>query len=163
MYSISTPQFPLPKSESNLSQTPVEMALEPIARDLPLLAHRISAGFPSPAADYIEVGLDLNDYLVRNKPATFLFTVKGDSMSGASIEEGDKVIVDRAMTPKHRDIVVAVVDGDYTLKRLFKHRGRVELRAENPAYSPIEFKDGSELLVWGVVVGVVRRYSARGG
>jgi DNA polymerase V len=139
------------------------MALEPVAHDLPLLAHRISAGFPSPAADYIEVGLDLNDYLVRNKPATFLFTVKGDSMSGASIEEGDKVIVDRAMTPKHRDIVVAVVDGDYTLKRLFKHRGRVELRAENPAYQPIEFKDGSELLVWGVVVGVVRRYSARGG
>ena len=163
MYSISTPQFPHSKVESNLSQTPVEMALEPVAHDLPLLAHRISAGFPSPAADYIEVGLDLNDYLVRNKPATFLFTVKGDSMSGASIEEGDKVIVDRAMTPKHRDIVVAVVDGDYTLKRLFKHRGRVELRAENPAYSPIEFKDGSELLVWGVVVGVVRRYSARGG
>ena len=123
MYSISTPQFPPSKVESNLSQTPVEMALEPVAHDLPLLAHRISAGFPSPAADYIEVGLDLNDYLVRNKPATFLFTVKGDSMSGASIEEGDKVIVDRAMTPKHRDIVVAVVDGDYTLKRLFKHRG----------------------------------------
>ena len=163
MYSISTNQSPPSKAESNLSQTPVEMAVEPIARDLPLLAHRISAGFPSPAADYIEVGLDLNDYLVRNKPATFLFTVKGDSMSGASIEEGDKVIVDRAMTPKHRDIVVAVVDGDYTLKRLFKRRGRVELRAENPAYLPIEFKDGSELLVWGVVVGVVRRYSARGG
>jgi DNA polymerase V len=163
MYSISTSNSPDLKAEPNLTQTPVHAALEPANHDLPLLAHRISAGFPSPAADYIEVGLDLNDYLVRNKPATFLFTVKGDSMSGASIEEGDKVIVDRAMTPKHRDIVVAVVDGDYTLKRLFKHRGRVELRAENPAYQPIEFKDGGELLVWGVVVGVVRRYSARGG
>ena len=163
MYSILKHQSPPSKGEANLSQTPVDMASEPVAQDFPLLAHRISAGFPSPAADYIEVGLDLNDYLVRNKPATFLFTVKGDSMSGASIEEGDKVIVDRALTPKHRDIVVAVVDGDYTLKRLFKHRGRVELRAENPAYQPIEFKDGSELLVWGVVVGVVRRYSVRGG
>lgn len=163
MYSASASQTQSAKAEPNLTQTPVHAALEPAARDFPLLAHRISAGFPSPAADYLEVGLDLNDYLVRNKPATFLFTVKGDSMSGASIEEGDKVIVDRALTPKHRDIVVAVVDGEYTLKRLFKHRGRVELRAENPAYLPIEFKDGNELLVWGVVVGVVRRYSARGG
>jgi len=145
-----------------LSQVPVDLALEPAARELRLLSHRISAGFPSPATDYVEEGLDLNDYLVRNKPATFLFTVKGDSMIGASIEEGDKVIVDRALAPKHDDIVVAVVDGDYTLKRLYKHMGRVELRAENPAYSPIVFSDGSELLVWGVVVGVVRRYSSRG-
>jgi len=99
---------------------------------------------------------------VQNKPATFLFTVKGDSMTGASIEEGDKVIVDRALSPKHNDIVVAVVDGEYTLKRLYKHKGRIELRAENAAYHPIEFKDGNELLVWGVVVGVVRRYSKRG-
>ena len=91
MYSISTLNSPALKAEPNLTQTPVHAALEPATHDLPLLAHRISAGFPSPAADYIEVGLDLNDYLVRNKPATFLFTVKGDSMSGASIEEGDKV------------------------------------------------------------------------
>ena len=150
------------QSAPTLSQIPADMALEPTAFDLRLLSHRISAGFPSPTTDYVEEGLDLNDYLVRNKPATFLFTVKGDSMIGASIEEGDKVIVDRALTAKHNDIVVAVVDGDYTLKRLYKHRGRVELRAENPAYSPILFKDGTELLVWGVVVGVVRRYTARG-
>lgn len=90
MYSISTINSPDLKAEPNLTQTPVHAALEPANHDLPLLAHRISAGFPSPAADYIEVGLDLNDYLVRNKPATFLFTVKGDSMSGASIEEGTR-------------------------------------------------------------------------
>jgi len=133
-----------------------------VAFEFRLLTHRISAGFPSPAADYAEEGLDLNDYLVRNKPATFMFTVRGDSMIGASIEEGDKVVVDRAMTPKHDDIVVAVVEGEYTIKRLYKHQGRVELRPENPAYSPIIFNDGVELLVWGVVVGVVRRYSSRG-
>lgn len=144
-----------------LSQVPMDMAMEPVARELRLLSHRISAGFPSPATDYLEEGLDLNDYLVRNKPATFLFTVKGDSMIGASIEEGDKVIVDRALTAKHDDIVVAVVDGEYTLKRLYKHMGRIELRAENPAYRPIVCQDGGELLVWGVVVGVVRRYGAR--
>jgi DNA polymerase V len=161
MYSISMYPISPPQAQSNLSQTPVSAALNPTARCRPLLAHRISAGFPSPAADYIEVGLDLNEYLVQNKPATFLFTVKGDSMTGASIEEGDKVIVDRALNPKHNDIVVAVVDGEYTLKRLYKYKGRIELRAENTVYPPIEFKDGNELLVWGVVVGVVRRYSKR--
>ncbi len=144
-----------------LNQVPAALLHEQPGNELRLILHRISAGFPSPATDYAEEGLDLNEYLVRNKPATFLFTVKGDSMVGASIEEDDKVVVDRALTPKHRDIVVAVVEGEYTLKRLFKHKGRVELRAENPAYAPITFQDGSELLVWGVVVGVVRRYSSR--
>ncbi len=146
----------------SLCQIPLDVAQEPAAFEIRLLLHRISAGFPSPAADYAEEGLDLNNYLVRNKPATFMFTVKGDSMIGASIEEGDKVVVDRALTPKHDDIVVAVVDGEYTIKRLHKHQGRIELRPENPAYSPIVFSDGVELLVWGVVVGVVRRYPSRG-
>jgi DNA polymerase V len=77
-----------------LSQTPLEVAQDPVAFEFRLLTHRISAGFPSPAADYAEEGLDLNDYLVRNKPATFMFTVRGDSMIGASIEEGDKVVVE---------------------------------------------------------------------
>jgi DNA polymerase V len=122
----------------------------------------MSAGFPSPAGDYTEEALDLNTYLVRNKPATFMFSVKGDSMIGASIEEGDKVVVDRSLRPRHNDIVVAVVDAEYTIKRLYKHRGRVELRPENPSYQPMAFKEGAELEVWGVVVGVVRRYPQRG-
>lgn len=150
------------RSESlTLSQNPSNLKLDALAFEFRLLSHRISAGFPSPATDYVEEGLDLNDYLVRNKPATFMFTVKGDSMTGASIEEGDKVVVDRAQHPKHGDIVVAVVDGEYTIKRLFKHMGRVELRPENAAYPPIVFHDGSELMVWGVVVGVVRRYASK--
>ena len=144
-----------------LSQNPSNLKLDTLAFEFRLLSHRISAGFPSPATDYVEEGLDLNDYLVRNKAATFMFTVKGDSMTGASIEEGDKVVVDRAQHPKHGDIVVAVVDGEYTIKRLFKHMGRVELRPENAAYPPIVFLDGSELMVWGVVVGVVRRYASK--
>ncbi len=153
---VSTPPAP------TLTQTPMELALEPRAIELRLLSHRINAGFPSPAADYVEEGLDLNAYLVRNQPATFMFTVKGDSMIHAGIQEGDKVVVDRALNPKHDDIVVAVVDGDYTIKRLYKYMGRVELRPENPAYPPIVFQEGMELLVWGVVVGVVRRYSVHG-
>ncbi|MDD2535396.1 MAG: S24 family peptidase [Macromonas bipunctata] len=81
-----------------MSQVRQDPAQEPAALELRLLSHRISAGFPSPATDYLEEGLDLNEYLVRNKPATSLFTVKGDAMIGARIEEGDKVIVDRALT-----------------------------------------------------------------
>ena len=150
------------RSESlTLSQNPSNLKLEALAFEFRLLSHRISAGFPSPATDYVEEGLDLNDYLVRNKPATFMFTVKGDSMTGASIEEGDKVVVDRAQHPKHGDIVVAVVDGEHTIKRLFKHMVRVELRPENSAHPSIVFHAGSELMVWGVVVGVVRRYASK--
>lgn len=145
-----------------LSQCPLQLLQETPAFELRLLSHRISAGFPSPAGDYTEDGLDINEYLVRNPPATFMFSVKGDSMIGASIEDGDKVVVDRSLTPKHNDIVVAVVDSEYTIKRLIKQSGRVELRPENPAYSPILFGDGEELQVWGVVVGVVRRYAGRG-
>jgi DNA polymerase V len=134
----------------------------PPALQLRLFNHRISAGFPSPATDYAEEGLDLNEYLVRRKSSTFLFTVKGDSMIEASIEDSDKVVVDRSLRPHHNDIVVAVVDGEYTIKRLFKQRGRVELRPENPNYPAIAFNDGAELQVWGVVVGVVRRLPSRG-
>ena len=91
----------------------------------------------------------------------WLLRVTGDSMIGASIADGDKVVVDRSLTPHHNDIVVAVVDAEYTIKRLYKHRGRIELRPENSMYQPILFKDGEELQVWGVVVGVVRRLLPR--
>lgn len=144
-----------------VTQAPEALLQVPPAHELKLLTHRLSAGFPSPAADYAEEGLDLNAYLVRHKAATFMFTVKGDSMIGANIVEGDKVVVDCSLRPAHKDIVVAVVGGDYTIKRLYKHRGRLELRPENPAYQPVVFEEGSELTVWGVVVGVVRRCSPR--
>ena len=145
-----------------LSQSPERSPEDMPAFECSVISHRISAGFPSPAGDYVEDGLDLNAYLVRNKPSTFMFSVKGDSMVGASIESGDKVVVDRAQTPKHNDIVIAVVDGEYTIKRLFKNQGRVELHPENPSYQPIVFNEGEELQVWGVVVGLVRRYASSG-
>jgi len=140
-----------------LSQTPLEVAQDPVAFEFRLLTHRISAGFPSPAADYAEEGLDLNDYLVRHRAASFLFTVQGYSMQGAGIVDGDKVVVDRSIDPQHNHIVIAVVDGEYTIKRLYWRGSRIELRPENPAFQPICFADGSQLEIWGVVVGVVRR------
>ncbi len=82
-------------------------------------------------------------------------------MMNAGIVEGDKVIVDKSLTAKSRDIVVAVVNGEYTIKRLYKKGSKVELRPENPAYQPMVFKEGRELEIWGVVVGVVRRYGSQ--
>lgn len=143
-----------------LNQEPQALARDLVVAELKLLSHRISAGFPSPAGDYAEDGLDLNNYLVKNKPATFMFTVRGESMIGAGICDADKVVVDRALKAKHNDIVVAVVNGEYTIKRLYKYRGRIELRPENPNYQPITFSEGNELQIWGVVVGVVRRYAS---
>lgn len=157
---MSTPTVLTTRPSPTLHQTPNALAQCPQASPVRWIGHRLSAGFPSPAADYAEDGLDLNDYLVRNKPASFMFTVKGDSMVQAGIVEGDKVIVDRSLSPSNRDIVVAVLNGEYTIKRLIKTRGRVELHPENPQYLPIKIKEGAELEIWGVVVGVVRRYGS---
>lgn len=145
-------------TSATLDQTPLAIAPEPQPRTSPLFLCSIPAGFPSPATDYIEDGLDLNEYLVQHKAASFLFRVQGHSMQGAGIVDGDKVVVDRSIEPQHNQIVIAVVDGEYTIKRLYCKNGRIELRAENPTFKPIRFTAESQLEVWGVVVGVVRRY-----
>lgn len=145
-------------SPPNLLQDAARLALAPAECLHQHFVHKINAGFPSPASDYMEPGLDLNDFLVQNKAASFLFTVTGESMSGAGILDGDKVIVDRSVAPVHGRIVVAVVNGEYTLKRLFHFNGKLELRSENSAYAPIRMAEGTELEVWGVVVGVIRKY-----
>jgi DNA polymerase V len=100
-------------------------------------------------------------YLVSNPRATYLFTVQGDSMIGAGIVDGDKVVVDHSVEARHDDIVLAQVNNEFTLKRLYRRDGVTELRPENPAYPTITFKEGDELRVWGVVVGLVRRYTGR--
>ena len=132
-------------------------SLNPAICRLPLLQHRISAGFPSPADGYLEEMLDLNSYLVRNKAATFFFRVMGDSMTGANIHDGDMLVVDRSIEARHRHIVLAVINNEYTVKRLYCTDG--VLHAENPAYAPIRFQEHGELQVWGVVVGTVSRFA----
>jgi DNA polymerase V len=124
----------------------------------PLFASKVPAGFPSPADDYIESQLDLNEYLIKHKAATFFFRVQGDSMAGANIHNGSLLIVDRSVQPKHNDIVVALVNGEHTVKRLYKLRGVVKLLAENPAYPEIVIKPESEMTVWGVVRHVVHSF-----
>lgn len=148
---------PLGLCKATLEQIPQPLAEEPRLVAFPQFQSKISAGFPSPADDYREDSLDFNQYLVHHRASTFVFTVKGESMVAAGIFDGDKVVVDRSVDPKHNHVVIAVVNGEYTVKRLFKWRGIVELRAENPSYQTIKFSDTDELTIWGVVVGVIRK------
>lgn len=125
---------------------------------LPKFGHKVRAGFPSPADDYIETWLDLNEHLIKHKDATFFVQASGDSMKGAGIFDGSLLVVDRSLEAKNGDIVIAVVDSELTVKRLEKRRGRIRLIAENPDFQPIEFKDGQELTIWGVVTSVTLRF-----
>ena len=122
---------------------------------LPLYLSRIKAGFPSPAEDYLDKKLDLNEHLIKHPASTFFVKVKGDSMIGAGINNGDILIVDRSLEPKDKRIIVSVVNGDFTVKRISKSKDKLFLLAENPKYSPIEIKDGMDFEVWGVVVHVI--------
>ncbi|SFN13305.1 LexA family protein [Nitrosomonas communis] len=150
----------IPVESSSESDLPIlqRAMLDPSVCILPLLQYRIPAGFPSPAEDYKEKSLDINDYLVRNKVSTYFFRVVGDSMTGAHIYDGDMLVVDRSIKPKHGHIVLAVINNEYTVKRLYSCNGVIELHAENSDYPPIRFSEGDELQVWGVVVGTVTRF-----
>jgi DNA polymerase V len=128
--------------------------------ELPLDEVKVSAGFPSPAADYEDQRLDINEYLVRNPVSTFFFAVEGDSMEGAEIFDGDILVVDKSIRPRHGHIVVAFVDGQRLVKRLYRRNGRVALLAENPRFAPLDIGDEQELVVWGVVVGKFKRFGA---
>lgn len=121
----------------------------------PLFLSRVRAGFPSPADDYLEKKLDLNEHLIKHPAATFFVKVTGDSMINAGIFSGDILIVDRSLEATHNKIVVAVLNGDFTIKRMKKRLGKIFLFAENPNYQPIEVGDGVNFEVWGVVVHVI--------
>ena len=112
---------------------------------------KVPAGFASPAGDHTRKRIDLNDHLIRNADATYVHRVKGDSMIDIGIYEGDELLVDRSIEAKHGNIVLAVLNDDFTVKRLYRRGGVVKLIAENPLYPPITLKDGEELLIWGVV------------
>jgi len=112
---------------------------------------KVPAGFPSPAADHTQERVDLNKELIRNKDATYLFRVKGDSMTGAGIYEGDTLVVDRSVTPKHNHIVLALLNNEFTVKRLYRRGGVVKLVAENNIYPIRPIKEEDDFVVWGVV------------
>ncbi|MBP9855670.1 MAG: translesion error-prone DNA polymerase V autoproteolytic subunit [Candidatus Omnitrophica bacterium] len=126
-----------------------------IERKLPLYLSHVPAGFPSPADDYIEKSLDLNEYLIDHPASTFFVRVKGDSMINAGIQNGSILIVDRSLEAINNKIVVAILNGEFTVKRMKKYNGNIFLVAENPNYAPIEVTSNMDFEVWGVVVHVI--------
>lgn len=121
----------------------------------------IFAGFPSPAQDYMDRSLDFNREIIKHPAATFYAKVVGQSMEGAGIDTGDIVVVDRALEPRDGDIVVACLNGEFTLKYIDlskKDKGIVSLRPDNAKYPTIEMHEGDELVVWGVVSSVIKRF-----
>ena len=124
---------------------------------LPLVSASVEAVFPSPADDHLERGIDLNEELIRNPAATFLVRVKGESMRDAGIHTGDTLIVDKSVIPADRQIVVAMIDGEFTVKRFRKHGGKIILEAENPSFQPIEIGENQEVTIWGAVTYIIHQ------
>jgi DNA polymerase V len=124
---------------------------------VPMLISRVSAGFPSPAEDYIDGGLDLNELLVRHPAATFFVRVSGDSMIGAGMHAGDILVVDRAAGAVNGSIIIAALHGEFTVKRLVREKGEIYLVPENPAYSATRVTADMGFEVWGVVTCVIHR------
>ena len=121
----------------------------------PIFTARVSAGFPSPAGDYVESRLDLNKHLIKNSAATFFVRVSGDSMVGAGIHDDDILVVDRSLEAKTGNVVIAVLDGELTVKRIRIRRKRIFLEPENEKYAVSEVGKESDFQVWGVVTNVV--------
>jgi DNA polymerase V len=126
---------------------------------LPLFLCRVQAGFPSPADDYVESGLDLNRHLIQRPASTFFVRVQGDSMVDAGIHDGDTLIVDRADEPDNGSIVVAALYGELTVKRIRTRDDRLYLMPENDEHDPICVPDESDLVIWGVVQHVIHSTS----
>ncbi len=142
-----------------LARDPQPVSLIPSTVALTVFASRVPAGFPSPADDYVEDVIDLNRHLIihGHEPATFIVRVEGWSMIGAGIHDGDEIVVDRALSPRQGDIVVAIVNGDLTVKRLGKMGNELALLPENPHFKPRTFKEQETLEIWGVVTRCLRK------
>ncbi|CAN8142474.1 DNA polymerase V [uncultured Thiomicrorhabdus sp.] len=132
--------------------------MEEAAQLLPLYSHKVVAGFPSPADDFIEDRLDLNEKLAPNHSSTFLLKVQGESMRDAGIFDGDILVVDRSITPRPGKIVIAALDGELTVKRLDIRNDGTYLLPENPDYPDIKVGAESEMVIWGVVTSCIHQF-----
>lgn len=126
---------------------------------IPLLGCHVQAGFPSPADDYLEDIINLNDYLIPRPAATFFLRASGDSMEGVGIRTGDLLVVDKSITARHNQIVIAAVNGELTVKRLHKQK-EVKLMPANPKYLPIIITEDIQLVIWGVVLHIIHSPSS---
>ncbi|WP_269494363.1 LexA family protein [Acinetobacter baumannii] len=128
---------------------------------IPLASEKVAAGFPSPAQDYVDKTLDMNEHLIQNEAATFIVKVASLSMRNAGIDIDDELVVDRSIEAKHEDIVIALIDNEFTVKRLMIEADSRWLKAENPEFSDIHLKDGQEMIIWGVVTYVLKPFRKR--
>ena len=119
---------------------------------IPLAQGSVSAGFPSPAEDYIELGIDLNKYLIKNPISTFFLRVSGNSMNNAGIFNNDLLIIDRSINPHPGHIVIALLDGEFTLKRLIKEKNNYYLKADKENYPAINLYEYVDIEIWGVAI-----------
>ena len=140
-------EFPEPGPES-----------APASSNPPLMESPVAAGFPSPAEQYAEMPLDLNELLVRNPPATYFVRASGDSMTGAGIRSGDILVVDRSLDAADGSIVIANVDGEFTVKFFRNGPDGVRLEPANPRYRAITFREGMEFRLFGVVTATIHQY-----
>ena len=125
---------------------------------IPLLNDSVSAGFPSPADDYTEENIDLNEHLISNPFSTFFLRVKGDSMINAGIKDKDLIIVDKSLIAKPGNIIIAMIDGEFTIKRLSIKNDELYLKAENHNYPDFRFINHIDVQIWGVVIYSIHSY-----
>lgn len=137
---------------------PAATQLSYVSSPMPLYNSSVSAGFPSPVDDDTSLSMDLNAYLINNPPATFFVRASGTSMVNAGIQDGDLLVVDRSLKVKNQDIIIASIDGDLTLKRLYKTAHQTILKTENPNCVSIEITDDMTVNIWGVVTYVIHQF-----
>lgn len=124
---------------------------------IPYINEGVSAGFPSPAADFMETNIDLNKELSENPLATFYIKVKGNSMIDAGINDKDVLVVDRSLEPQNNKIAICCIDGEFTVKRIQVEKDCLYLMPENPSYEPIKVTEENQLIIWGMVTYVIKK------
>ena len=129
-----------------------------IKRPLPIFESGVSAGFPSPAEDHLDLSLDLNEYIVKHPSSTFYIYAKGDSMIDSNIQDGDLMVVDKSINPNNKSIVIAVINGEFTVKRILYIDKKMYLSPDNQKYNPIEITTDMDFEIWGVVTHVIHQY-----
>lgn len=143
-----------------VSEAPIDVLTQTLGPNasavLPFVDYKTPAGFPSPAADFETAPVDLLDSLALKDSSTYLARIRGQSMTGKGIDDGDLIVISRKVTPRHGHIVVALVDNELTCKTLIKRGGVVKLQAANPDFADIEIKEGQSLTVWGVVTSIIK-------
>ncbi len=126
--------------------------------ELPVVEQGISAGFPSPANDMLDIAIDLNKELIKNPACTFYGRVKGNSMQDVGIEDGDLLVIDKSLEPQNGKIAVCFIDGEFTVKRIKVEKDCCWLLAENDKYPPIKITEENEFVVWGIVLHVIKSF-----